>query len=111
MYAAIMKDRSFHAMVVIEPRIGRYRYVRSAADAGKVLLRAWPDHRGAKHQKALEAVLEVLKGNAQPSAARNALIAAAEESGILVDAPSLLHEIDVAFTRRESEAGTPVAAE
>ncbi|WP_128293449.1 DUF982 domain-containing protein [Mesorhizobium sp.] len=81
-----MKDRSFHAMVVIEPRIGRYRYVRSAADAGKVLLREWPGHRGANHQKALEAVLEVLKGNAQPSVARDPFIAAAEESGILVDA-------------------------
>lgn len=98
-------------MVVIEPRIGRYRYVRSAADAGKVLLREWADHRGAKHQQALEAVLEVLKGNAQPSVARNALIAAAEESGILVDAQPPLHEIDVACVGRKSETSMPLAAE
>lgn len=38
----IMKDVAFEPMVVLEPRIGRYRYVRSAADAGRVLLREWP---------------------------------------------------------------------
>ena len=74
-----------------------------------MLLREWPDHRGAKHQKALEAVLEVLKGNVQPSVARNAFIAAAEESGILVDAQAF--PIDVDFIRRESDVSIPLAAE
>ena len=79
-----MKDIAFETMVVLEPRIGRYRYVRSAADAAKVLLREWPHElAGEKHEKALKAVLEVLKGEKPPAHGRLALVSAAREAKIL----------------------------
>jgi len=70
-------------MVVVEIRCGRYRYVRTVAEAGKVLLKEWPDIRGKKHAAAMKAVLETLKGRRPPSTARKALMAAAREARIM----------------------------
>lgn len=70
-------------MVVVEIRCGRYRYVRTVAEAGKVLLKEWPDCRGKKHAAAMKAVLESLKGRHPPSTARKALVAAAREARIM----------------------------
>lgn len=80
-----MKDRLFRNVVVVEPRLGRHRYVRSVAEAGRVLLKEWPDERGRKHAAAMKAVLDSLKGRQPPSVARKALLAAAKEAGILAE--------------------------
>lgn len=80
-----MKDRRFHRAVVVTGASGRFRYVLSAADAGRVLLREWPAEQGRKHTAACNAVLDVLKGNKPPSHARRAFVAASREAGILSD--------------------------
>ena len=80
-----MQDKPFHKPVVLSPRFGHYRQVRSVAEAGRVLLREWPEGENPKCTRAARLVIEALRGERKPSEARNALIEAAEASGILVD--------------------------
>jgi Protein of unknown function (DUF982). len=94
-----MKDRPFHRAVVLECRLGRYRYVLTVKDAARVLLREWPDASpGAKHAAACVAALAALKGGKSPAHARRALVAAAKEAGIL--STKGLEEFETAFPDR-----------
>jgi hypothetical protein len=81
-----MKNSLFHKPVVISPRFGHLRQVRSVAEAGRVLLHEWPEGLSLqKRHRAAKLVIEALRGKRKPSEVRNALIDAAESSGILVD--------------------------
>jgi hypothetical protein len=80
-----MKDRPFHITVTIEPKLGRFRYVRSASEAHRVLLQEWNGPRGPKYFAALVAVKDSLAEKKPPSHARRAFIAAAIEARILAD--------------------------
>jgi len=80
-----MNDKPFHKPVVLSPRWGRQRLVYSVADAGRVLLHEWPEGENRKCNRAAKLVIEALRGERKPSEVRNALIDAAEASGILVD--------------------------
>jgi len=57
----------------------RSRLVRSVADVAEVLVRDWPCDDGEEYINALVACLEAHKNNIPPSAAREALIRAADE--------------------------------
>ena len=80
-----MKDRPFHITVTIEPKLGRFRYVRSADEARRVLLQEWNEVRGPKYFAALVAARDSLSGKKPPSQVRRAFIAAAIEARILAD--------------------------
>ena len=80
-----MKDRPFHITVTIEPKLGRFRYVRSADEARRVLLQEWNEVRGQKYFAALVAARDSLAGIKPPSHARRAFIAAAIDARILAD--------------------------
>jgi hypothetical protein len=80
-----MNDKPFHKPVVLSPRWGHQRVVRSVAEAGRVLLREWPEGENPKCNRAAKLVIEALRGERRPSEVRDALIEAAEASGILVD--------------------------
>ncbi len=80
-----MKDRPFHITVTIEPKLGRFRYVRSADEARRVLLQEWNGVRGPKYFAALVAAQDSLSGKKTPSHVRRAFIAAAMEARILAD--------------------------
>ncbi len=80
-----MSGKPFHKPVVLSVRFGHYRLVRSVAEAGRVLLHEWPEGENPKCNRAAKLVIEALRGERKPSEVRNALIEAAEASGILVD--------------------------
>ena len=80
-----MNDKPFHEPVLLSLRFGHYRSVRSVAEAGRVLLHEWPEGENPKCNRAAKLVIEALRGERKPSEVRNALIEAAEASGILID--------------------------
>jgi hypothetical protein len=80
-----MRNLRFHKPVVLSLRFGHYRSVRTVAEAGRVLLHEWPEGENQKCNRAARLVIEALRGERKPSEVRNALIEAAEASGILVD--------------------------
>lgn len=63
---------------------GKYRVVSSTREAAECLLYRWPVEGGPAHLLARIACLAVLEGEMPPDHAREAFIAAAEESGIHV---------------------------
>jgi len=89
-----MRNLPFHKPVLLSPRFGHFRPVRSVAEAGKVLLHEWPEGENPKCNRAAKLVIEALRGERKPYEVRNALIDAAEASGILVeDGTSEAHQI------------------
>lgn len=79
-----MKDRRFRSSIVIEPRLGRVREVRTLREAAETLLRDWPSAGSAKRRKAMATCLSALKGDLQPYRARNDFIEAAREARVLL---------------------------
>lgn len=80
-----MRTLRFHKPVILSLRFGHYHPVRTVAEAGRVLLHEWPQGENPKCNRAAKLVIEALRGERKPSEVRNALIEAAEASGILVD--------------------------
>jgi hypothetical protein len=75
----------FHLPVVVQPgRIDRDKVVMTPAQAAEILLRQWPHGEFSKRLKAMQACLEVIRGEKPPHIARTAFIAAAKEARILV---------------------------
>jgi len=82
----LMKDKPFHKPVVVSPRFGHLRQIRTVAEAGRVLLHEWPEGLNPKkNNQAAKIIIETLRGNRKPSEARKALIDAAQAAGILID--------------------------
>lgn len=75
-----MHDGKSHRTV-----LGRFRYVRSADEARRILLQEWGEVRVPKYLAALAATKNSLNGTYPPSHARRAFIAAAIEARILAD--------------------------
>lgn len=79
------RHRRFHRPVIVQTgRIDRERVVGDTRAAAEVLLRDWPNE-GSRRERAMQAVLEVIRGEKPPSHARNAFIAAAKEARVLLD--------------------------
>jgi hypothetical protein len=81
-----MWGKKFKKPVVVVPgRIDRERVVGDVRHAAIVLLREWPLPSSQAKQKAMEACLDVLRGEKPPSIARSAFVEAAKEARILQD--------------------------
>ena len=66
-------------------QVGRHdpeRVILDVNDAATILLRSFPDQT-KKRKLAMDACLQVLRGEAQPTVARRAFVAAALEAKIL----------------------------
>ena len=75
----------FHRPVVVQPgRIDRDRVVVTIADAATVLLRDWPRQNGEKRIVAMQACLQVIRGEKPPRVARQAFIEAAKDARIFL---------------------------
>lgn len=75
----------FHKPVVVQPRrIDRDRVVITLADAAEILLRDWPIAESKKRTAAMQACLQVIRGEKPPRVARQAFIAAAKDARIFL---------------------------
>lgn len=85
----MIDEKPFDRPVTLElGRIGDYRRIWTTRQAADCLMTAWPLNRGPRHRDAVETCLKVLDGHRSTSDAREALIAAAEESEVLAPAPT-----------------------
>lgn len=81
-----MKGMLFHKPVIVQRgRIDRDRVILSVRDAAEFLLRDWPAQDSDKRKRAMQACLEVIRGQKSPGHARRAFIIAAKEARILID--------------------------
>ena len=81
----MMDAKPFEKPVVVElGKVGHYQAVKSTKEAVELLLMAWPNNRGLRHEDAVEACLKVLDGYRSSVDARDAFVAAAKESDVLV---------------------------
>ena len=81
----MMDEKPFEKPVIVElGKVGRYREVNSTKEAVECLLMRWPNNRGPRHDNALDACFKVLDTNRSTVDARNAFVAAARESDVLV---------------------------
>lgn len=78
-----MTEKRFDRPVTVAPG-GVHRRIETANEAADCLMAAWPLKRGPRHRDAVETCLKVLEGYRSTEDARAALIAAAQESMILV---------------------------
>jgi len=84
-FLAMMDAKPFEKPVVVElGKVGHYQAVKSTKEAVELLLMAWPNNRGLRHEDAVEACLKVLDGYRSSVDARDAFVAAAKESDVLV---------------------------
>lgn len=80
-----MRGTHFHKPVVIQPgRIDRDRVVTTVAEAAQILIHQWPAPKCEKRQAAMQACLDVIRGDRAPGHARLAFIDAAKQARILV---------------------------
>jgi hypothetical protein len=79
-----MGPASFKTPVVIEPRLGRFREVRTVQQAAEVLLRDWPTAECVKRRKAMVSCLAVIREEEAPKKARQDFVAAARKARIMV---------------------------
>ena len=80
-----VRSARFHKPVVIQPgRIDRDRVVVTIADAAALLLRDWPLADSEKRRDAMQACLQVIRGEKPPRVARQAFIAAAKDARIFL---------------------------
>ncbi|MER9858741.1 MULTISPECIES: DUF982 domain-containing protein [unclassified Mesorhizobium] len=77
-----MSSRFARPVVVQVRRHDRERVIFDVNDAASILLRSFP-HQTKKRKLAMDACLQVLRGEAQTPAARRAFVAAALEAKIL----------------------------
>ena len=67
-------------------KLGKYWTVTSTAEAARALMDRWPAETGEALFAAQETCLAVLEGKAEPAAAREAFLRAAEEAGVFIRA-------------------------
>lgn len=80
-----MRDEQFDIPVTVETaRIGRSLTVTRTAQAADFLVNKWPEPRGPKYRKALQAVMDALEQRKRVDTARRAFTAAAKESDIFI---------------------------
>lgn len=80
-----MRRTHFHKPVIIQPgRIDRDRVVTTVAEAARILIHQWPVPTCEKRRAAMQACLDVIKGDRMPGHARLAFIDAAKQARILV---------------------------
>lgn len=80
----MMDEKQFDRPVTLElGRIGAYRRITNAREAAECLMTTWPLNRGRRHQHAVDTCLKALEGETSADDARQALVAAAEESDVL----------------------------
>lgn len=77
-----MSSRFVRPVVVQVGRQERERVIFDVNDAAAILLRSFP-HQTTKRKLAMDAYLQVLRGEAQTPVARRAFVAAALEAKIL----------------------------
>jgi hypothetical protein len=95
----------FHKPLLVQRgRIDRDRIILSARDAAEFLLRDWPTSGCPKHERAMKACLDVIRGIKPPSHARRAFADAARQAGILLDDWSQRPPLPTAG-RRSAEPG------
>jgi hypothetical protein len=63
---------------------GEYAVVASTSQAVECLLQQWPERHGPRHRDALDTCYKVLDGHRSTIDARQALVEAADEAGVLV---------------------------
>jgi hypothetical protein len=83
--------KRFDRPVVVEDWRGTVRILASTLDAAHFLMNAWPVGRGDRHVEAIDACIEVLRGERPPAEARAAFVAAAREAEISVERQPRLH--------------------
>ena len=87
-----MDEKVFDSPVVLElGAVGRYREIGTAREAAECLMTVWPLNRGPRHKDAVETCLKVLEGYRSTADAREALVAAAEESDVLAPLGTSIH--------------------
>lgn len=80
-----MDDKPFDVPVTLSlGPLGEYVVVASTSQAVECLLQQWPEQHGARQRDALDTCYKVLDGHRSSVDARQALVAAAEEAGVLV---------------------------
>lgn len=80
-----MRDEQFDVPVTVETaQIGRTFTVTRTAQAADFLLNKWPEQRGPKYRKALQATMDALEQRKAVDTARRAFTAAAKESDIFI---------------------------
>jgi ribosomal 50S subunit-associated protein YjgA (DUF615 family) len=81
--ATMKRSVKFHKPVVVQPgRLDRDRVVVTIAEAAQLLLRDWPIADCEKRMAAMQACLQVIRGEKPPHVAREAFIAAAKDARI-----------------------------
>lgn len=80
-----MGPASFRTPVVIEPKLGRIREVRTVQQAAEILLRDWPTSECVKRRKAMASCLAVIREEEAPTKARKDFVAAAKKARILIN--------------------------
>jgi hypothetical protein len=83
-----MRDQNFAPLAVETEKIGQYRIVPTLTEAADMLLDRWPEEKGAKHGRALSAILDAMGGRKPAVTARKAFVAAAKEAGLFVRDPA-----------------------
>lgn len=80
-----MNEGSWEEPITFETmKLGQYRTITSAAEAAHVLVTQWPFRTGRAYRKAQKTCIAVLEGDAEPAAAREAFLNAAEEAGVFI---------------------------
>lgn len=79
-----MGPARFRTPVVIEPKLGRIREVRTVQQAAEILLRDWPTSECVRRRKAMASCLAVIREEA-PTKARKDFVAAAKKARILIN--------------------------
>jgi len=79
------KDQFDTPIAVKVDATGALLTLLTARDTSDFLLNRWPGKRTEKHRAALQACLDVQRGNKPPIGARRAFIAAAREAGVFAD--------------------------
>ena len=80
-----MRRKRFHRPVVVQlGRIDRDRVVATPAEAAEILLRQWRDGDSPERMRAMQACLEVIRGEKPPRVARSAFIEAARAARVFV---------------------------
>ncbi len=81
----MIDEKPFDRPVTLElDQVGKYRRIRTTKEAAECLMTVWPLNRGDRHRDAVETCLKVLEGYRSTADAREALVAAARESEVLV---------------------------
>lgn len=83
-----MRDEYFDVPVTIETsQPGKHQVISRTRQAAEWLVGKWPEKRGPKYRKAVEAVMAVMEQRKAVAVARKAFSDAAKEADIFVAEP------------------------